>query len=454
MKHKASVLLMSLTLGYDTLSFGTSIAEQAGINLREQFTEFSRGWQQASPPIDAQQLGQDVAEPTAQFIQGLLSNDQIGHELGKGFGGIFNQGVSAFSSEYLNQENTATRNEFSDGIGNDAHRLGANLSRFSRPFIVQGILATIGYYSISTLKHYLCKYVDEILFVPDLVTERSTRGWWDSMKKRLGWGIYRGPKYTDLFLATKERKQLDEYYAVLKRSQQLQTQLPSLLLYGPPGTGKTEVAKRMAKELDFNFAFLSGSAFSQYDEAKAVQKMSELFKWAYKSTKVKTIIFIDEAENLLANRNHRNSSEKSQKILSHFLSFTGSLHKRFTIIYATNRPSILDDAMNRRITYQIELGLPQMEQRVKIAERYFQQMIASQKELRINVEVDATLFQWVAESFDSLAGAYIEEMWMRAKNKAMLLSTKGLTKEIIAESIQNVIEKTRQKGQYISKAEN
>ena len=302
--------------------------------------------------------------------------------------------------------------------------------------------------SLFVTKQYLYKYIERQMFVPELISEKSSRGFFQPIKSLFGFGRYKGPKFRDLILADKEKNRLNEYFNVLKNAEKLKIELPSLMLYGPPGTGKTEAAKRIAKELGFNFAFLSGSAFSGYSEEKSIAKMSELFKWAETGTG-QTIIFIDEAENLLRNRTSEQNSEKTLKLMTHFLSFTGSLNKNYTLIYATNRPDILDEAMNRRITYQIKLGLPGKKERCEIAEFYFNSYIKKHTHIKSKIDDMDSLLGIIAQKTEGLSGAYIEEIFMRARNQSAM-NEYILDEGILIDAADEVIEKSKNKEGILS----
>jgi SpoVK/Ycf46/Vps4 family AAA+-type ATPase len=238
---------------------------------------------------------------------------------------------------------------------------------------------------------------------------------------------------------------------VLKLSQRRIRPLPSLLLYGPPGTGKTELARRIAKSENYYFIALSGSSIAQFEEAKALETLNRLFQYADRTSlfdKRKVVIFIDEAEEFLGKRDqHR--SEKAQKLLTQFLSYTGSRSPNYTIFYATNRPNVLDEAMNRRITYHMEVGLPGPVERAQILAKYCSPM-KKDKLLTIQSPVFTNVFyKKIAENTKGLSGADLEDICAQTENEGYLNgnSIDNVLVETVVEKVKN---KHTQKNDYVN----
>ncbi len=139
----------------------------------------------------------------------------------------------------------------------------------------------------------------------------------------------------------------------------------NLLLHGPPGTGKTLFAQQLAERTGMSFAMASGASFSKQG---AMEAMDELFEWAKKSKGL--ILFIDEAESLLSERNDLKPDSDAYRIFTNFLNHTGTRSNRFMIVLATNRLGVIDQAMQRRIDDLVELPLPGQKQRRLVLRAY------------------------------------------------------------------------------------
>ena len=129
-----------------------------------------------------------------------------------------------------------------------------------------------------------------------------------------------------------------------------------VLLFGPPGTGKTATCKAIAKELGWAFLPATGAtlARSPKDREKLYLKAKELRP---------AIIFIDEADELLKNREFSQYTEATNTLLT-MTEGVGQRVKDVVWFAATNHPDNIDAALLRggRFTEKILLDLPSAEQ--------------------------------------------------------------------------------------------
>jgi ATP-dependent 26S proteasome regulatory subunit len=139
----------------------------------------------------------------------------------------------------------------------------------------------------------------------------------------------------------------------------------NLLLYGPPGTGKTLFAKQLAHQCGMEFAMASGASFGKKG---ALEAIDELFTWAHKSKGL--LLFIDEAESLMPNREGLDPDSDSYRVFTNFLNYTGTRSNKVMIVMATNRLNIIDEAMYRRIDDLVELPLPGTSARAGVLRAY------------------------------------------------------------------------------------
>lgn len=111
------------------------------------------------------------------------------------------------------------------------------------------------------------------------------------------------------------------------------------LFFGPAGTGKTVVAKAVAKEIGWAFLSTNGQALIQAPDEidKLIQKASDLRP---------TIVFIDEAEDLLGDREMNPHTRQVTNKLLAVMDGPKPLHDVF-FIASTNHPGNVDPAMMR-----------------------------------------------------------------------------------------------------------
>ncbi|XP_015889974.2 uncharacterized protein LOC107424645 [Ziziphus jujuba] len=142
----------------------------------------------------------------------------------------------------------------------------------------------------------------------------------------------------------------------------------NMLFYGPPGTGKTMVAREIARKSGLDYAMLTGGDVAPLGP-QAVTKIHQIFDWAKKSSKG-LLLFIDEADAFLCERNSIHMSEAQRSALNALLFRTGDQSRDIVLVLATNRPGDLDIAVTDRIDEVIEFPLPGEEERFQLLKLY------------------------------------------------------------------------------------
>ncbi|KAF6821362.1 Mus7/MMS22 family protein (ATPase) [Colletotrichum sojae] len=132
--------------------------------------------------------------------------------------------------------------------------------------------------------------------------------------------------------------------------------IPGCLLYGPPGTGKTLLAKAVAKESGANMLEVSGASINDMYVGQSEKNVRALFSLAKKLSPL--VIFIDEADALLAARRQRDRAAHRETINQFLREWDGMSDTKAFIMVATNRPFDLDDAVLRRLPRKILVDLP------------------------------------------------------------------------------------------------
>lgn len=142
-----------------------------------------------------------------------------------------------------------------------------------------------------------------------------------------------------------------------EKAERYGAKLPNgMVLYGPPGCGKTFFAKHFAEEVGFNFLLITPSTLKSRYVNATQENIAKMFEEAEKNAP--TIIFIDEINELLPNRDsdtHEMSKSAVNEMLAQ-MDRTGE--KGIFIIGATNYPDMIDPAMLRSGRLEKKFYLP------------------------------------------------------------------------------------------------
>ena len=184
-----------------------------------------------------------------------------------------------------------------------------------------------------------------------------------------------------------------------------------MLLYGPPGTGKTMLAAATAHELDGYFIVVDAASMMSKWLGEAEKNVSKLFTMArgYCEKENKPVIlFIDEVDSLLGERNSEVGGEIRAK--NQFLSEMDGVNGKgkeimMYVIGATNKPWSLDSPFLRRFQKRIYVSLPSTAAREKLFDLYTSPL---RKSSRVN---SLTL----AKQFDGYSASDIKDVCQGAQ---------------------------------------
>ena len=171
--------------------------------------------------------------------------------------------------------------------------------------------------------------------------------------------------------AKEEVQEIIDFLKDPNRFQKLGGRIPKgVLLMGPPGTGKTLMAKAIAGEAGVPFFNISGSDFVEMFVGVGASRVRDMFEQGKRNAPC--IIFIDEIDAVGRSRFSGvggGHDEREQTLNALLVEMDGfDTQEGVIIIAATNRPDVLDPALQRpgRFDRQIVIDLPTLDGREAI----------------------------------------------------------------------------------------
>lgn len=262
-------------------------------------------------------------------------------------------------------------------------------------------------------------------------------------KKKAGAALSERPNVTfqDVGGQSVAKRELVEALEFLKNGEKARElgirPLKGILLTGPPGTGKTLLAKAAANYTDSVFLSASGSEFIEVYAGLGAQRVRELFQRSRKLGRDKgksgAIIFIDEIEVLAGKRGTQSGHLEYDQTLNQLLVEMDGLAMdddvRILMIGATNRPDLLDKAIQRpgRFDRMVRVDFPDREGRLEILKLHLRN-----KPLNENVDLEA-----LSRETYGLSGAHLESMC----NEAAILALRKDAKQIRLADLREALDK-------------
>ncbi|KAF0934899.1 hypothetical protein E2562_028897 [Oryza meyeriana var. granulata] len=214
-------------------------------------------------------------------------------------------------------------------------------------------------------------YINRILGQPSLIRESSMPKFpfsrYKDLKPTLA-SLSEGAGFENVILHRSLKRRIEHLARATANTKSHDAPFRNMLFYGPPGTGKTLVAREMAHKSGLDYAMMTGGDVAPLG-SEAVTKIHQIFDWAKKSRKG-MLLFIDEADAFLCERNSTHMSEAQRSALNALLFRTGDQSRDIVLVLATNRPSDLDSAITDRIDEVIEFPLPGEEERFQLLKLY------------------------------------------------------------------------------------
>ncbi|MCK4499326.1 AAA family ATPase, partial [Candidatus Babeliales bacterium] len=245
----------------------------------------------------------------------------------------------------------------------------------------------------------------------------------------------------DEIVASPEIKQkINELATILKTARQTNETMPNILFYGPPGTGKTLTARALAAQSGLDYVMFSGTSLTKLERGKDRAELDKIFAFAKKSPKG-VLVFIDEAESFLGNRENTTTSEQSRELTQAFLEKVPKpSDKNIVFVFATNRRNILDSAVESRISEVVHMPYPTDREKLQLMELFIKKEVVN-----AGVPIEEGFTQRKQELIDLMdkkfVGRTIEEMTQKFRRKVRLGRHVSLSYEIA----RGVIEETNKK---------
>lgn len=198
-----------------------------------------------------------------------------------------------------------------------------------------------------------------------------------------------------------------------------------MLLYGPPGCGKTFFAEKMAEEIGFNFYQIKPSDIQSKWVNASQENIKNLFDEARKNAP--SIIFIDELDALVPNRDNSSVNHMNTSAVNEFLAqMNNSGDDGVFIIGATNRPNSIDPAILRagRLDKHVYLPPPDFEARELMFKLYLEKRPT-------DIGLDYSV---LAKATDNYVSSDIKFLCDEASRMALRVKSR-ITKEILLETI-------------------
>jgi len=171
--------------------------------------------------------------------------------------------------------------------------------------------------------------------------------------------------------AKQDLRQVVEFLRDPEKYRRLGARLPrGFLLVGPPGTGKTLLARAVAGEAAVPFLFISASEFVEMFVGVGASRVRDLFAQAKKQAP--SIVFIDELDAVGRRRGAGvgTVNDEREQTLNQLLTEMDGFdeHDNIVVLAATNRPDVLDPALQRpgRFDRRIVVPMPDRAAREEI----------------------------------------------------------------------------------------
>ncbi|OTG65102.1 AAA family ATPase [Acinetobacter silvestris] len=184
-----------------------------------------------------------------------------------------------------------------------------------------------------------------------------------------------------------------------------------ILLYGPPGTGKTQIARVLASQSGLSFIAAATSDLKANFTGQSGSKVKQLFEQA--RSQAPCIVFIDEIDIVAGARGGKNDNFTQEIVGQMLQELDGVATKegQVFLLAASNHPENIDGALMSRLERKIEIGLPDLDARVKI-------LVGMLAKKPTDFDINAVA-QEIAENSQGYSGRDLNSLVTRATRRAV-----------------------------------
>lgn len=214
----------------------------------------------------------------------------------------------------------------------------------------------------------------------------------------------------------------------------------SILLHGKPGVGKTYVSKWLSYKLNMPMVVLDlANSISSY-LGRSGQNIKSIFQYAKEQN---VILFLDEIDAIAKKRDDATDLGELKRLVNVLLKELEACPVTCVIIGATNHPELLDKAIWRRFDRNLEISLPDKEQRKMLLQRG----MGTKYE-----KIDDGVIRMMAEGTDQMSAADICKMCEHVKRRSIISPENSITSCMLREFCEFVGIRTKEQKVMICKA--
>lgn len=214
----------------------------------------------------------------------------------------------------------------------------------------------------------------------------------------------------------------------------------SILFHGKPGVGKTYISKWLSYKLNMPIVTLDlANSISSY-LGRSGQNIKSIFQYAKEQN---VILFLDEIDAIAKRRDDATDLGELKRLVNVLLKELESCPVTCIVIGATNHPELLDKAIWRRFDRNIEISLPEKEQRLMLIKRGMGKRYE---------EIDNGIIQLIVDGSEQMSAADLCKMCEHIKRRIIINPEYTITSCVLREYCEFVGVRTKEQKVTICKA--